>query len=49
MIISWYLQKNGEGDEADDTDYIATDVPEKDIIDNDTVGSDEMMMDMMLG
>ena len=41
MIISWYLQKNGEGDEANDTDYGSTDVPEKDITDNDIVGSNE--------
>jgi len=41
LIISWYLQKNGEGDEADDINYVATDVPEKDIIDNDTVRSNE--------
>ena len=41
MIISWYLQKNGEGDEADDTDYVAIDVSEKDITDNDTIGSNE--------
>ena len=37
MIISWYLQKNGEDGVADDT--IATDVPERDITDNDTIGS----------
>ena len=41
MIISWYLQKNGEGDEVDDTDYVSTDVPEKDITNNDAVGSNE--------
>ena len=41
MIISWYLQKNGEDDVADDTDYVSTDVLEKDITDNDTVGSNE--------
>ena len=41
MIISWYLQKNGEGDEVDDTDYVSTDVPEKDITNNDIVGSNE--------
>ena len=41
MIISWYLQKNGEGDKADDTDDVSTDVPEKDITNNDTVGSNE--------
>ena len=39
MIISWYLQKNGEDGIDDDTDYIATDVPTRDIIDNDTIGS----------
>ena len=41
MIISWYLHKNGEDDVADDTDYVATNVPEKYITDNDTVGSNE--------
>ena len=41
MIISWYLQKNDEDDATDDTDYVATDVPEKDITDNDTLGSNE--------
>ena len=49
MIISWYLQKNGEDDIDDDTDYVDTDVPEKDITDNDTNGSNKMMMGMMLG
>ena len=39
MIISWYLQKNDEDGVADDTDYIATDVPARDINDNDTIGS----------
>ena len=39
MIISWYLQKNGEDDVDDDTDYVDIDVLEKDITDNDTVGS----------
>ena len=39
MNISWYLQKNGEDGVADDTDYLATDVPERDIADNDTIGS----------
>ena len=39
--MSWYLQKNGEGDEVDDTDYVATHVPEKYITDNDTVGSNK--------
>ena len=41
MTISWYLQKNNEGDQADDTDYVSTDVPEKDITNNDIVGSNE--------
>ena len=41
MIISWYLQKNGEDDVADDTDYVVADVPERDITDNDTLGSNE--------
>ena len=42
MIISWYLQKNGEDDYLDDDpDYVVTDVPEKDIVDNDTNGSNE--------
>ena len=41
MIISWYLQKNGEDDLVDDIDYVATDVPDKDITDNDIVGSNE--------
>ena len=41
MIISWYLQKNSEDDVVDDTYYVATDVPEKDITDNYTVGSNE--------
>ena len=41
MIISWYLQKNGEDDVDDDTDYVDTDVPEKDINDNETIGSNE--------
>ena len=41
MIISWYLRKNSEDDVADDTNCIATDVLEKDITDNDTVGSNE--------
>ena len=41
MIISWYLKKNGEDDVANDTDYVASDVPEKYITDNDTVGSNE--------
>ena len=35
------MQKNDEDDVDDDTDYFDTDVPEKDIIDNDTVGSNE--------
>ena len=39
MIISWYLQKNDEDGVADDTDYIVTDVPARDINDNDTIGS----------
>ena len=39
MIISWYLQKNDEDGVADDTDYIATDVPARDINDNYTIGS----------
>ena len=39
MIICWYLQKNGEDGVADDTNYIATDVQERDIIDNDTIVS----------
>ena len=42
MIISWYLQKNGEDDYLDDdSDYVVIDVPEKDITDNDTNGSNE--------
>ena len=41
MIISWYLQKNGEGDKVDDTDYVSTDVPKRDNTNNDTVGSNE--------
>ena len=39
MIISWYLHKNGEDDVVEDTDYFATDVPERDITDNATIGS----------
>ena len=39
MIISLYLQKNGEDSVVDDTDYIAIDVPTRDITDNDTIGS----------
>ena len=36
MIISWYLQKNGDdGYLNDDPDYVVTDVPKKDIVDND--------------
>ena len=35
------MQKNSEGDEADDTDYVAIDVPEKYITHNDTIGSNE--------
>ena len=41
MIISWYLQKNGEDDVDDDIDYVDNDVLEKDITDNDTVGSNQ--------
>ena len=42
MIIFWYLQRNSKDDYiGDDPDYVATDVPEKDITDNDTVGSNE--------
>ena len=41
MIISWYLQKNGEDDVDDDTDYVDTDVPEKDTVVNDANGSNE--------
>ena len=39
MIISLYLHKNGEDSIVDDTDYIAIDVPARDITDNDTIGS----------
>ena len=36
MIISLYLQKNGEDDYLnDDPDYVVTDVPKKYIVDND--------------
>ena len=42
MIISLYLQKNGEDEYlGDDPDHVVTDVPEKDITDNDTVGSNK--------
>ena len=33
------MQKNSEYGIADDTDYIASDVPARDITDNDTIGS----------
>ena len=39
MIISWYLQKNGEDGVANDTNYIASNVPARDITDNVTIGS----------
>ena len=42
MIISWYLKKNGEdGHLGDDPNHVVIDVPEKDITDNDTNGSNE--------
>ena len=41
MIISWYLHKNDGDGIADDTDYVSTDVTEKDITDNHTDGSNE--------
>ena len=42
MIISWYLQENGEYDYLDDDlDDVITDVPNKDIVDNDANGSNE--------
>ena len=42
MITSCYLHKNGEDDCLDDDlDYVVTNVPEKDIVDNDADGSDE--------
>ena len=42
MIISWYLQKNGEVDYLDDDpDYVVIDVPKNDIVDNDANGSHE--------
>ena len=42
MIISWYLQKNGEDDYLDDDlGYVVTDVPEKDIDVNNADRSDE--------
>ena len=42
MIIYWYLQKNGEDDYLDDDpDYVVTDVPNKDIADNDANWSNE--------
>ena len=44
-VLNWLFlgicRKNGEDDVDDDTDYVYTDVPEKDITDNDTVGSNE--------
>ena len=50
MIISWYLQKNGEDNYVgNDLDYVVTDVPEKDIHDNETNGSNENDDDMILG
>ena len=42
MIVSWYLQKNGEDDYVgDDPDYIVTDVPEKYVTYSDTNRSNE--------
>ena len=35
------MQKNGKDGLTDDTDYISIDVPTRDIIDNDTIGSNE--------
>ena len=42
MIISWYLQENGEHDYLDDdSNYVFTNVPKKDIADNDANGLNE--------
>ena len=42
MIISWYLQENGEHDYLDDdSNYVFTNVPKKDIVDNDANGSNK--------
>ena len=42
MIISWYLQENGEHDYLDDdSNCVFTNVPKKDIADNDANGSNE--------
>ena len=42
MIISWYLQENGEHDYLDDdSNYVFTNVPKKDIADNDANGWNE--------
>ena len=42
MVISWYLQENGEDDYLDDDpNYVVTDVPKKYIVDNDANESNE--------